>query len=346
MIQQNEAVKNPMGKITVYACGGTGINVVKNLDCHSDSEVFAALELCFIDTSRSSTTGGVVNDGNFFQIRNLEDTELDGSGRVRGENAEAIVSRVREILNTFKPGDVSIVVSSGGGGSGSTIAPAITNELVQRGNLVIPVMIGSAGTRRELLNTLGTIKSYLASAINNETPIPMVYVENTARSTRGEINSQVNVIISLLALLFSRQNKGLDTKDLSHWLHYSKVAKQHPAGIAYIGVGFSADAIEANIASISTKPGFLVTLATVASDIDTFRSDLVADTHFEGYCGNTVNGINTDNSLYCGVYLDVMESVIARFESRLKELNEEASSRVQTRVHIGTVARGNLVLDD
>lgn len=334
----------------VYGCGGTGSNIVSTIIKSTDSPVFCETSTAFVDTSMANVRENKIPADRFYHITRAASGELlDGSGRVRGANPEDIIAHVPAILNQFPPADVNVVIGSGGGGSGSVIAPSIVDELLRQGKIVIPIIIGSYATRQDVNNTTDTIRSYFVSAENNETALPAIFIENSPKATRGEINRQVLDALSSLCLLFSRAHKGLDSKDLEHFLHYTKTAKFLQPSVAFLAIGNNKDDLmdQARSLTLGTGKETIVTLASLASDQDTFVCDIEAGVHFEGFTGNTVPSINSDRSLFFAVMINVMEQVLGRYQSLKTKMRADQSSRVVMSVDKPVAPRvGSIVIDD
>lgn len=101
-----------MSVMNIYACGGAGANVASNFLKFSKKKEsgFAQLVPYFIDTSKSNINSAIPQDQTF-----LVDG-LDGSGKKRNANYETISECYKEILHTFKPADVNVVIHSASGG--------------------------------------------------------------------------------------------------------------------------------------------------------------------------------------------------------------------------------------
>jgi hypothetical protein len=101
-----------MSKLNLYACGGAGVNIGMNFLKYmgKTAEGFAEIKPIFIDTSKSNTHSSI-------SIENLYLLDgLDGSGKKRDSNYEAISECSKEILHQFKPADVNVIVHSASGG--------------------------------------------------------------------------------------------------------------------------------------------------------------------------------------------------------------------------------------
>lgn len=219
----NEITK-PTGIVRLYACGGGGINIGLLLERYRDSNSagFAGLDITYVDTSLSNINK-TVPGASCYLLPNM-----DGSGKVRSENSEAISGHAKAILQKHQPGDLSIVLSTFAGGSGSVIGPYLTSELLAMEQSVIVCGVGSASSKLEAENTLKTIKSYEGIAQRRNAPVIVSYVQNGQGVSRGQADSTMIVTITSLMALFSRQNRELDSRDLFNWLNYNRVTSFQP----------------------------------------------------------------------------------------------------------------------
>lgn len=245
--------KKPKGKIRCYCCGGAGTNIGSLLEIEkTDSKIgMGELDIVYMDTSLSNHKMHI-NKTNAYLIG-----ELDGSGKVRSENHEEINNRVRAILQQFKPADLNIVISSAGGGSGSVFSPLITRELLDNDVPTIVLIIGSADTKLDTENTLKTLKSFEAIAKRLNKPVVMAYAQNSQTTNRAEVDKIMYNIVLGLVVLFSREHKELDTKDLFNWLNFNKVTS-YPVQLASLTILNTIEPIP--------ELGSIVSVATLAVD--------------------------------------------------------------------------------
>lgn len=212
------------GKVRLFCAGGAGMNIGKNLEVYRgvNEPGRAELFISYVDTSRSNFDDRVDQDSVY-----LIDG-LDGSGKIRRENYQAISERIRDILQNFPPMDLNIVVSSGSGGSGSVIAPSLVSELLLDNQPTIVILIGATDTRTDIDNTYKTIMSYDSVCKLREAPIPIVYLENSKNTPRAKVDETINQIISVLMFMYSRENSELDSRDLFNFLNFHRVSSYTP----------------------------------------------------------------------------------------------------------------------
>ena len=213
-----------MASMVIYACGGMGANIGAHFVkfANKKSEGFADIETYFIDTSSSNLTGSIPND----KVYLVEGA--DGSGKKRDTNYTVLSERSKEILHAFKPGDVNVIVHSASGGTGSVIAPILVSELLNRGELVIVVAVGSTGSEIETANTLKTLRSYEVISQKRGQPVVASYRENSVKKPRGVVDNEVQTFIVLLASIFSGANRELDMEDLRNFINYNRVTSYQP----------------------------------------------------------------------------------------------------------------------
>lgn len=243
----------PKGKVKLYACGGGGTNIGYLFEKHrgSPDPGFAEIEVVYIDTSRSNLKDDIDPKHTYL----LDGT--DGSGKIRAENAGAISERIRDILQKHQPGDLAIVLSTAGGGSGSVIAPSLVSELLAREAPVIAFAIGSTESRLDTENTLKTLKSYEGVVKARKAPVVLHYVQNSPRMTRSNVDAHVHAVVSSLCALFSRENRELDSRDLFNWLRFDR-STTFPPQIAILSLMGS----NADVASL----GNVISVATLSRD--------------------------------------------------------------------------------
>lgn len=310
--------------MTIYACGGAGVNIVKKFEKHrkdpsstphEDDEVFARTVPIYIDTSRSNMTAEIPADFTYI----LEG--LDGSGKVRKENAEVITECTLDILHRHKPGDISVVVSSTSGGSGSVLAPSIVSELLDRGHNVIVCAVGSDDSRIELENTAKTLKSYEAISKMRKTPVIMIYRSNSeAEGGRGEVDAEMYQEIVKLAALFSRRNRELDTKDLHNWLHYSGVTSFQP----------KLSLLEFYHGKIDDlKAGQVISVATLCLDNSSSTTGLPVEYQCVGYVDDQRNQrMQIKASMHYAILDGVVAEIHKDLTGKLNQLDEYQRARI------------------
>lgn len=215
-------------KLILHLCGGAGINVGdKVLSTVADlGEGFAELVFNYIDTSRSNIDK-IKPLGKFTHIgaASFGKGVIDGSGSVRSANAADIEAGVKKYLDDNKytknvTGEFHIVISSGSGGSGSTINPYIVNTLLSKNIPVMSVIVGDSSNGLSASNTIKTLMSLDNIVRRLGKPLTMMYVNNHKFDSKGaqkaeeESNKILFNMFSALALFMSSNNEALDYADI------------------------------------------------------------------------------------------------------------------------------------
>lgn len=206
----------------IYACGGFALKMLGFFQEKALADELTHLEVNYIDTADSDVPVNInAEDVYFFK-------NMDGGGKNRRVVYTTVIPHIPALLEAMPASDFNIVVHSCSGGSGSAIGPALVSELLRAGKHVVVVQIGSTGSKIEVQNTIGTIKSY--ANISNKTGRPVIsyYRENNEKATRSQVDSQVQSALFMLGLLFSSESDGLDTADLQNLLDYNKVTSFDP----------------------------------------------------------------------------------------------------------------------
>jgi hypothetical protein len=312
--------KTTKGNVMVYACGGGGMNIGSLLEGHrGNSEVgFANLNISYVDTSLSNMRNTIKAENCFI----LEG--VDGSGQVRKENHEQIANNIKAILHKFKPADLNIVISTASGGSGSVIAPLITSELLANDYPTIVITIGSTDTRLFAENTLNTIKSYEGISRMRKKPIVAFYAENGKTASRTQVDNEVCQTVISLCMLYSRENREMDTKDLFNWLHYDKTTS-FPAQLSSLIVFKE---------NTNADVGNVISVATLASANSITNYASMPEYQCVGYLPETITPSLLEQT---PVHFVVCDGIFSQVASNLQKLLREVELAQGARSQRGTI---------
>lgn len=301
--------------ITIYACGGAGINVAQYFQQYRNktNPGFAEIKPVYIDTSRSNINTNIPED-DIYLVEGL-----DGSGKVRAENHTKIAECVQDVLLTFKPTNLSIVISSLSGGSGSVIAPLLVSELLSRKENVIVIGIASTDSRIEIENSIKSLKSYESFAKRTAEPVPMLYYLNNQENSRSTNNSKIQQAITLLAVLFSGENKELDSTDLRNWLHYTKVTKADPK-LVYISV------VAGTVAGVN---GQIITCATLGRENANTSPGSTVDYQCVGFVQENNSNFEFKDALHYLVLDNVITTIFGELDKMLNEQDQVAKAKMR-----------------
>lgn len=294
--------------VMIYACGGAGANISKRLEKFRGGNIpgLAQAKIAYINTSNSDYDDDVAHDAIYI----TEGT--DGSGKDRGENNQLLKNAVPNILGTFKPADLNIVVTSGGGGTGGVAANHILNELTARGVPTIIIVIGSVGSAKEVNNTVNTLKSIERTCQVQQKPVVIQYYQNDTVTPKSMVDAAIEWSITRLLVLASGENKHFDAADLKNWLNYEKVSAVSPQ-LTTLDILSKSDLD-------TLQKSNLVTMAVLAtSGMDT-ENDLFIDYQATGYVGKDVFAPDEFKE---PVYFVTKTGVVNTIDKKLKEILQQ-----------------------
>lgn len=300
----------------IFASGGMGSNLAQEI-YHWKKEPkdgFADVQFAFIDTS-ASNLGKQVDEEEVYLVEGV-----NGSGKQRSLNASDISSRVKEIVQTFKPCHVNIVIHSLNGGSGSVLAPLVTSELLQRDFPTIVIAVGDQNSRIDANNTLNTLKSYEAISKKINIPVVMAYYNNKGSANRKEINNYIIVLLEALRCLFSDQHHGLDSRDLYNWLRYD-IVTDYPSQLACLTMfGVNEDHQKVY--------GKAISVATLATEGEAIEYPETVDYQTEGFITEELSKKIQSNTTHFVISDGMFDRVVKVIEERIKVIDDEKNSRV------------------
>lgn len=325
--------------INIYGNGGTGMNLAKVYAKFAEQQRagFATINTFFVDTSDSNVDEHVPAD-KFFRIEGDDDIQVDGSGKKRDTNYDAIEAAINPILNRFPAADINVLMNSTGGGSGSVIGPLMLREMLARGEKVVSVVVGITSCRQEVVNTRNSLLSYENIAVEVEQPVNVFYRENTGRS-RQAVDREVHTFLAGLTVMFSGQNRELDKEDYNNFLNYQRVTNYTPQ-LTFIDLYSKEVKLD--------KGQSLVSLLTVVdNEEDTTESNIPTEYQAAGFIHPSARqNFKAAAPVHLAVVAGYFNPIISDLEKRLKNF-DETRNLVPTRSIIKnpvTATRKGLVL--
>lgn len=316
-LTQDNTPATPIGKLSVYFCGGTGVNLKDRLTATSaafNRKGMAEMTSYVIDTSESNLTSGVRDNVYIYK-------GLDGFGKKRDEDPAAVKKKIPEILANFVPQEFNIVVSSISGGSGSVIAPFIVRELIGQGKNVILLGVVSTDTDTEIKNTTKTLGNLETIAQSTERPVVIRTYLNPSNGNQSEVDESVVHDILKLAMLFSRRNARLDQSDLRNWLNYNRLVEA-PVKLVSLLTFASSDKEAAR--SIVEEGLIPISVATVAPPNTSTRTPWSVGYQATGYVSPTGAG-DLDSAVHFTIVDGQIAKLHAQLSTELQRLNATAS---------------------
>lgn len=338
----NNADQLQTGNIRLYLPGGAGIGIGKYFEADRGKREpgYAALHPAYLDTSNASAFG--VPEQHFFHLKKASGEETDGSGGIRSEHAGVIIEYTGEILEKFPPMDMNIVVASTTGGSGSTYAPSIVSELLLRDKPVIVLHVGSDDTLNYIKNTISVMAGYESTAKLRNKPVVLSYFHNGVDGTVEEVDAKIQNMIACLTVLYSRQNRNMDSRDLYNWLFFNR------KGVT---------SFDAQVAVLKTCTGALeigdaqlISLATLNDSLNNTRVEQPVEFQRVGI----PEQLNSENRrlkypLHFAIVDGFVSDVVKKLRKVKSEFEQKAGSRVvKNKLSTGneTVAGNGMVFED
>lgn len=309
------------GSIKLYACGGAGINIGKTFEemRGQSSDMFATLDVAYLDTSAANLSDPKIPLSAVYKVPGK-----DGSGQLRKLNAEDIFARAPEMLEKHQPLDLNIVLHSFSGGSGSVIGPALVSELISRDCLTIAIGIGEADTVTHMENTQKTILSYIGVSAARERSVVASYFENSNLTPMEDVNLAIAQLITALSVLASRENIGLDSRDLNHLINFDRVIQSYGPQLALLSV-FEGTSISDNI-------GNIITVATLATQGGTASIGQMINYQTVGRLPSAPDGKESPVHAQAPVHFVVSDGLWAETEARLDAALTEFRRKEAARV--------------
>lgn len=322
-MEQAQIKTRTLGVVRVIACGGIGTDNVLVFEedrLKGPAPGYARLEPCYVDTSDSDLSADIPVKAIYRLEKKNDGTLVNGSGKLRMENGAEIMGVIKAIVEQFKPGDLTIIVSSTSGGTGSVFGPFLAKELLDRGLDVVAIGIGTTGDPIEINNNIKTVKSYDNMARMSGRNLPFYYDQYGEHGRpAAEVRESVAEVISGLTVLYSGLNKGIDGMDLHHWINPTKVVDGLEPKLLSLHMIDSPEQFE--------QVGQIISVASLGKDSDALTLPSMPDYRIRGISDveatqKPVHFIVSDGQLI---------DTLSEFETTLAEANKKKAARVASR---------------
>lgn len=222
----NPEVKQPT--VQVIAAGGCGQNILKSI-LKNSPQFDQTVKYRVIDTSASNVSG-IPQGIPFDAIGEL------GSGKDRGKNLDAIQKYIDTHPDLFKQADdITFLIFSLAGGSGSVIAPLLAHRILRNSNkCVVLVGVVDASSERDCINSINTIRSFAASAEKNGHYFPLMLFNNHGVGRFAVNKTAAQRVIEMIDLLTSKEVEEIDYNDKMHYLRPTTMGC--PSGLYLLSV--------------------------------------------------------------------------------------------------------------
>jgi len=187
----------------IIGTGGAGkVAAIRFAKNHPGSKIIT------IDTS------GV--DVSIPEVKAYRIKDLNGSGKVRKGNVEAIRNFIADFTETSKFDTVNIVIMSYSGGSGSVIGPLIVDEILRQGKIAIVFGIVDTDSEIDVINGFNCLRTLDNIVVSRKAYLPLVLFDNNFG--RVEVDNGVDTMLDYLDEILSTPYIGLDIRDRTTFL--------------------------------------------------------------------------------------------------------------------------------
>jgi len=218
-----------MSELMVIGCGGTGINIMKDVIDAPGTRVLKEAKYLGFDSSASNSSDGKFEVLHMNSAKN-PGQKAQGSGKDVTLNFENHAPFIAESFKVHKPGKFCIVIMSVAGGTGSGQGFAVMRYLLSRNIPTVGVFVKdntSLVERRNSAKIMLSISNQVQERFLGKV-IPHISIVNDER-TRREINDEAILNINYASLFLTESNEELDFEDIANSLQYAKVTGLPPA---------------------------------------------------------------------------------------------------------------------
>lgn len=284
-------------KVSVVAAGGCGLNVLKSY-LKTNKRFDEPVSIQAIDTSLSNVNG-LDSNIEFHAISEL------GSGKDRSKNYNIIKEWIDVHPELHKEAaDVTIIVASLAGGSGSIIQSLLTKKIMQNTDKAV-LLIGviDQSSERDCLNSINTLKSISNIAKENGFYIPIILFSNKLAG-RFAVNkiivTRINQTIDMLT------NRSIEELDYNDKLSFMRPKNAAP-GLYLFSITDKTETDCAGEVIVKLSPNMQVTAIMSVDDIGNGPSIMSSVSYF-GYSEEVVYVSVTGLSIPSELLRDLKES--------------------------------------
>jgi len=322
--------------IILHGVGGAGINIANTIVEEYDFGLLANLEVYVLDSTDKTVQAYEDLEETFYLIKSERRSNkgLDGSGGERKNPAlvKEYAANVKKYLDEFdlvtpKVDNFHIVIHSGSGGTGSTAGALLIQELIQAGNVVLPIVIGDTSSLLFTNNTIKTVESLENIANKNKISMPIVYYTNTLnsvtnRTTEREINKKVVTLMFLIGSLLSGKIRNIDNEDIRKFLQ--------PSLFSSIRVNNGIYELAVQVGELNVDDAFLVRTLTAEKNEDVSIVNPVLQAKTGYIIDEDVEAIFDDLPIHLFLRNDSIFQIFEYLEKTYEELENKTKQRRRT----------------
>lgn len=214
--------------VSIIGCGGCGTNLIKKF-CAANPKFTAEIKLSVIDTSMSNTQQ-LPSAVTVYGIGNL------GSGKDRSKNEDTIEKYLENHKKLVSEAtDITIIMFSMAGGSGSVIGPSLAHRLMRNsGRAVVLVGVVDISSERDCFNTIATLRTCSKFSTEGKYYFPLMLFSNIDVGRVAVDRSIVHRLIELVDMLTDTSITEVDYTDKMNYLRPTNIGC--PAGCYILSV--------------------------------------------------------------------------------------------------------------
>ena len=197
--------------ISIVGCGGCGINLIKKF-CQINAKFDTEIKMSVIDTSMSNTQQ-LPSTVKVYGIGNL------GSGKDRSKNEDAIEKFLENNKKLVSDAtDITIIMFSMAGGSGSVIGPSLGHRLMRNsGRAVILIGVVDISSERDCFNSIATLRTCSKFSVDGKYYFPLMLFSNI---DVGRVAVDRSIVRRLIELVDMLSDKGITEVDYTDKMNY------------------------------------------------------------------------------------------------------------------------------
>lgn len=322
-------ISNGCSSIQIIGAGGAG----KVCAIRFAEQFPNALKISTIDTS------GVPNDISGIEIFKVKD--LNGSGKLRKNNIEPITNFVADYVARKPFEDITIIIMSLSGGSGSVVGPLLIDEILRQNKIAIVFGIIDTDSEIDTLNALNGLRTLDNISSNRKGYLPIILFSN--KDGRSIVDKGIDKQLKHLVTMLTIPYIGLDTQDRIKFLNpHAFDSIEH--GVKLLSVSSRPDGDwETDLGLIIPDDNHeKIDAALIISHIDT-------NLQLKKRCSVTYRGFYEEEgiNIVASIGYQIPESLIKELNANIhafRSTNTKPKTKIEAEYEIGETKNNGLVL--
>jgi len=156
------------------------------------------------------------------------------------------------------------------------VGASLTKELLEAKKAVIMLVVGDASTRLDASNTMNTLKTYDSISQLRNLPVVLSFQLNSRENKREDVDRNIVGTAVSIAILWSGNNRELDSKDLYNFLNFHIPTTFEPQ-VAHLSLVQSGEEV------VDKNGGQVISVATLAAPGQDTTLDPAPEVQYRGY---------------------------------------------------------------